>query len=131
MWIRGVDRALGAWGTHVALLISPHGGVIYRRFTTWHRIDEFDAAAARGYLEAQAPREAAWAKALHLRGGGFRAKWRFTDELSFRRWTAPFMLAQLGFGHACLPAKAAFELSQRYAVGPRLTCQIRRAAWKE
>ena len=39
MWIRGVDRALGAWGTHVALLISRHGGVIYRRFTTRHRID--------------------------------------------------------------------------------------------
>ena len=29
MWTRGVDRALGAWGTHTALLISRHGGVIY------------------------------------------------------------------------------------------------------
>ncbi len=66
MWMRGVDRALGAWGTHVALLVSRHGGVIYRRFTTRHRIDESDTAAARGYLETQAPREDAWAKALHL-----------------------------------------------------------------
>ena len=67
MWVRGVDRALGAWGTHVALLVSRHGGVIYRRFTTRHRIDESDAAAARSYLETQAPREATWAKTLRLR----------------------------------------------------------------
>jgi hypothetical protein len=66
MWMRGVDRALAAWGAHVALLISRHGGVIYRRFTKRHRVDESDAAAARGYLEAQAPREASWAKALRL-----------------------------------------------------------------
>ena len=32
MWARGVERALGAWGTHVALLVSRHGGVIYRRY---------------------------------------------------------------------------------------------------
>jgi hypothetical protein len=70
MWVRGVDRALGAWGTHVALLVSRHGGVIYRRFTTRHRIDEADAAAARSYLETQAPREATWAKTLRLGRGG-------------------------------------------------------------
>jgi hypothetical protein len=66
MWMRGVDRALEAWGAHVALLVSRHGGVIYRRFTTRHRLDEADATAAARYLETQAPREAAWATALGL-----------------------------------------------------------------
>ena len=32
MWTAGVERALSAWGPHVALLISRHGGRIYRRF---------------------------------------------------------------------------------------------------
>ena len=66
MWMRGVDRALEAWGEHVALLISRHGGVIYGRFTTRHRLDEADAAAAARYLETQALREAAWAARLGL-----------------------------------------------------------------
>jgi hypothetical protein len=66
MWRQGVERALGAWGTHVALLVSRHGGVIYRRYTDRHRISEADAAAAQTYLETQAPMEAAWAKTLGL-----------------------------------------------------------------
>ncbi len=66
MWIRGVERALGAWGAHVALLISRHGGVIYRRYTDRHRIGQADAEAAQRYLEAQAPIEAAWAEILGL-----------------------------------------------------------------
>jgi hypothetical protein len=66
MWARGVDRALGAWGSHVALLVSRHGGVIYRRFATRHQLDEADAAAARHYLETQAPKEHEWALALGL-----------------------------------------------------------------
>jgi hypothetical protein len=66
MWQRGVERALGAWGSYVALLISRHGGVIYRRFTDRHRLAEADAAAARHYLEAQAPIEADWAGKLGL-----------------------------------------------------------------
>src|SRR6202142_462581 len=66
MWRQGVERALGAWGAHVALLISRHGGVIYRRYTDRHRISEADSAAAQTYLETQAPMEAAWAKALGL-----------------------------------------------------------------
>jgi hypothetical protein len=66
MWARGVERALGAWGTHVALLISRHGGVIYRRFTDRHRVGEADAAAAERFLTTQAPIEAAWARALAL-----------------------------------------------------------------
>ena len=64
MWARGVDRALGAWGTHAALLISRHGGVIYRRFATRHRLVEADAVAAQHYLDTQAPKEHAWAQAL-------------------------------------------------------------------
>jgi hypothetical protein len=64
MWARGVDRALGAWGTHVALLVSRHGGVIYRRFTSRHRLSEADAIAARHYLDTQAPKERAWGRAL-------------------------------------------------------------------
>jgi Protein of unknown function (DUF3891) len=66
MWRQGVQRALGAWGAHVALLVSRHGGVIYRRYTDRHRISEADAAAAQTFLETQAPLEAAWAKTLGL-----------------------------------------------------------------
>jgi hypothetical protein len=66
MWRQGVERALGAWGVHVALLVSRHGGVIYRRYTDRHRISEADAAAAQKYLETQAPLEVAWAKTLGL-----------------------------------------------------------------
>ena len=66
MWTRGVQRARDAWGTHVALLVSRHGGVIYRRFIDRHRMNEADAAAAQNYLDTQAPIEAAWARALGL-----------------------------------------------------------------
>jgi hypothetical protein len=66
MWRQGVERALGAWGAHVALLVSRHGGVIYRRYTDRHRISEADAAGAQTYLQTQAPLEAAWAKTLGL-----------------------------------------------------------------
>jgi hypothetical protein len=66
MWRQGVERALGAWGAHVALLISRHGGVIYGRYTDRHRASAADAAAAQAYLETQAPIEAAWAGMLGL-----------------------------------------------------------------
>ena len=66
MWRQGVERALDAWGAHVALLISRHGGVIYRRYTDRHRTGEADAAAAQAYLEMQAPIESVWAKMLGL-----------------------------------------------------------------
>jgi hypothetical protein len=72
MWILGVERALGAWGAHVALLVSRHGGVIYRRYTDRHRIGQADAAAAQRYLEAQAPIEAAWAGMLGLDAAALR-----------------------------------------------------------
>jgi hypothetical protein len=66
MWTRGVERALSAWGAHVALLISRHGGVIYRRYTDRHRIAEADAAAAQRFLRTQAPIEAVWEQMLGL-----------------------------------------------------------------
>ena len=66
MWTRGVQRARDAWGTHVALLVSRHGGVIYRRFIDRHRMNEADATAAQNYLNTQAPIEGAWARALGL-----------------------------------------------------------------
>jgi Protein of unknown function (DUF3891) len=85
MWTRGVERALGAWGTHVALLISRHGGVIYRRYTDRHRVSEADAAAAQNYLNAQAPIETAWSRALGLEAAELDAETAllaFSDALS-------------------------------------------------
>jgi hypothetical protein len=66
MWLRGVERALAAYGPHVALLLSRHGGVIYRRFWMRHQHEERDKVAAQAYLEKQAPREAQWAAELGL-----------------------------------------------------------------
>ena len=65
MWTAGVERALSAWGPHVALLISRHGGRIYRRFGLPFA-GPADAEAIQGYLAAQAPREAEWAAAAGL-----------------------------------------------------------------
>ena len=70
LWSRGVDRALAAWGSRVALLISRHGGVIYTRFTGRHRLAPADAAAAARYLAEEAPRQAAWAAALGADAAG-------------------------------------------------------------
>jgi hypothetical protein len=64
MWTKGVQRARDAWGTHVALLVSRHGGVIYRRFIDRHRMSEADATAAQNYLNTQAPIEAKSSGAL-------------------------------------------------------------------
>jgi hypothetical protein len=66
MWTKGVQRALGAFGSHVALLVSRHGGVIYRRYSDRHRVAEADAVAAQEFLATQAPIEEAWARALAL-----------------------------------------------------------------
>jgi Protein of unknown function (DUF3891) len=85
MWTRGVQRAAGAWGIHVALLISRHGGVIYRRYTDRHRLSEADAAAAQNYLNAQAPIEMAWSRALELEATELEtetALLAFSDTLS-------------------------------------------------
>jgi hypothetical protein len=98
MWMRGVERACAAWGAHVALLVSMHGGVIYRRFTDRHRISDADAAAAHAYLEAQGPIEAAWARALALDSDEVdrqRSLVAFADALSLAlcgELTAPLAL---------------------------------------
>jgi hypothetical protein len=85
MWTRGVQRAVGAWGTHVGLLISRHGRVIYRRYTDRHRVSEADAAAAQNYLNAQAPIETSWSRALGLDAAELEretALLAFSDTLS-------------------------------------------------
>jgi hypothetical protein len=85
MWTRGVQRAVGAWGIHVGLLISRHGGVIYRRYTDRHRLSDADAAAAQNYLNAQAPIEMAWSRALELEATELEtetALLAFSDTLS-------------------------------------------------
>ncbi len=64
LWAAAVDRALAAWGMHVALLVSRHGSVIYTRFTDRHRLSDADADAAGRYLREQALRQQAWAGAL-------------------------------------------------------------------
>jgi hypothetical protein len=66
MWVRGLERALAAWGAHVALLISMHGALIYRRYMDRHRMSEADVLASENYLAAQASREATWTEALRL-----------------------------------------------------------------
>lgn len=85
MWTRGVQRAVGAWGTHVALLISRHGGVIYRRYTDRHRVSEADAAAAQNYLKVQSQIETVWSQALGLEAAELEretALLAFSDTLS-------------------------------------------------
>jgi hypothetical protein len=66
IWTEAVDRARTAWGTHVALLISRHGSVIYTRFVDRHRVSDADAGAAARYVEEQGARQRAWAAALGL-----------------------------------------------------------------
>jgi hypothetical protein len=66
MWVRGLERVLAAWGAHVALLISMHGALIYRRNMDRQRMSEADALPAEDYLATQASREATWTEALQL-----------------------------------------------------------------
>lgn len=66
MWARSVERALGAWDRHMAVLISRHGRLIYSRYTDRHQIAAADAAAVDHYLETQGPMQATWAGALGL-----------------------------------------------------------------
>ncbi len=66
MWTKGVERALDAWGAHVALLVSRHGGVIYRRYVDRRRVAAADAAAADRYLAVQSVKEKSWADQLGL-----------------------------------------------------------------
>jgi hypothetical protein len=64
MWAKGVERAAAAWGDHVALLISRHGALIYRRYFFRHQSAPADAAAVKEYLETQAIRQEGWARRL-------------------------------------------------------------------
>jgi hypothetical protein len=64
MWAKGVERAAAAWGDHVALLISRHGALIYRRYALRHQSAPADAASVAHYLETQAVRQEAWARRL-------------------------------------------------------------------
>jgi hypothetical protein len=98
MWIKGVERARAAWGAHVALLVSRHGGVIYRRYVDRHRVAEADAAAADQYLASQAPVEQAWAAMLRL------------DDEIMRRETAFVALADALSLALCGDLKAPLEL---------------------
>ena len=81
MWSLGVRRAQEAWGAHVALLISRHGGLIYNRYADRHHVAVADAAAADQFLETQAPIEAFWARSLGL------------EERALRKETALVALA--------------------------------------
>ena len=66
MWARGVEHALGAWGAHVALLLSRHGAGIYRRLADRFAMLPEDARATQHYMETQTAKQAAWAGALGL-----------------------------------------------------------------
>ena len=112
MWRRGIEQALGAWGAHVALLISRHGGVIYRRYTDRHRTGELDAAAAQDYLETQAPIEAAWARMLGL------------EAASLRRETALVALVDTLSLAVCGELKTPIELEAPQANGSSETLRL-------
>jgi Protein of unknown function (DUF3891) len=113
MWRQGVERALGAWGAHVALLVSRHGGVIYRRYTDRHRISEADAAAAQAYLETQAPLEAAWAKMLGL------------DAATLQKQTALVALSDTLSLALCGELKTPIEVEAPKASGGMETLSLR------
>lgn len=82
LWRRGVDLALAGWGRHVALLVSRHGGSIYRRFARPAPGSE-DAAAIETYLVEQGAREAEWQAALGLQAAEIESGLlAFSDALS-------------------------------------------------
>ena len=112
MWIRGVERAFAAWGAHVALLISRHGGVIYRRYTDRHRTGQADAAAAQRYLETQAPMEAAWAGMVGL------------DAAALRKETALVALVDTLSLALCGELKTPIELEAPHANGETETLRL-------
>ena len=116
MWTRGVQRAVGAWGTHVALLISRHGGVIYRRYTDRHRVSEADAAAAQNYLKVQSQIETVWSQALGLEAAELdreTALLAFSDTLSLA---------------LCGELKTPLDVEAPGRDGKALTIRVRRAA---
>jgi hypothetical protein len=64
MWAKGVERAAAAWGDHVALLISRHGALIYRRYALRHQSAPEDSAAVEHYLGTQTIKQEAWTRRL-------------------------------------------------------------------
>jgi Protein of unknown function (DUF3891) len=120
MWVRGVKRARGAWGTHVALLVSRHGGVIYRRFIDRHRMNVADAAAAQNYLNVQAPVETEWSRVLGLEDAELNketALVAFADTLSLALCgdlKAPLDLQAPGRGGDALTLRLAERLERSF-----------------
>jgi Protein of unknown function (DUF3891) len=112
MWALGVRRAHEAWGAHVALLISRHGGLIYRRYTDRHRAAPADVAAADNYLATQAPIEAAWARRLGL------------DEAALRRETALVAFADALSLVLCGDLKAPMEFEAPDRSGAMMKLRI-------
>jgi hypothetical protein len=98
MWTSGVNRALHAWGMHVALLVSRHGGIIYSRYTDRHNITREDRAAADGYIATQGVVEARWAQQLGL------------DEATLKRESALVALADALSLALCGELKTPIEL---------------------
>lgn len=106
MWARGIERARAAWGTHVGLLVSRHGCVIYTRFTDRSRMAPADADAAERFLATQRAFQAGWAEALGL------------DDAQLARETALIALSDTLSLALCgeVAAPVALELPD----GPRL-----------
>jgi Protein of unknown function (DUF3891) len=65
MWRSGIDLALASYGRHVALIVSRHGGLIYRRFARPLPGSE-DAKAIEDYFVIEGAREARWMSELGL-----------------------------------------------------------------
>jgi hypothetical protein len=112
MWTLGVERALHAWGAHVALLISRHGGLIYGRYLDRRQIAEEDAAAADAYVAAQAPVEARWARALGL------------DDATLRRESALVALVDALSLALCGDLKAPLDFQAPTAAGDTISLRL-------
>ncbi len=118
LWVDAVDRALAAWGTHVALLISRHGSVIYTRFADRHHLSSADADAAARYREEQGARQATWARELGLSAAQLdheSALIAFADMLSLAlcgELAAPLDIpGQTGLSYSLRGWREAFTLS--------------------
>jgi predicted small lipoprotein YifL len=112
MWTKGIERALGAWGMHVALLISRHGGVIYRRYIDRHRVAAVDADAADRFLGSRAPIEAEWARATGL------------DAVTLKKQTTLLALADTLSLALCGELKAPLDLEAADRNGDRLAMRL-------
>jgi Protein of unknown function (DUF3891) len=112
MWSLGVRRAQDAWGAHVALLISRHGGVIYSRYMDRHHVAAADAAAANQFLKTQAPIEASWARMLGL------------EEETLKKETALVALADALSLAVCGELKVPIDFEAPARNGEKLTVHL-------